>query len=77
MFGGDDSTPIPFITGFAGSPPIAILQIDAHIDWRDTIRGERYGYSSTMRRASEQSHVWRIVQAGMRGLGSARRSGSG
>ncbi len=72
MFGGDDSTPIPFITGFAGSPPIAILQIDAHIDWRDTIRGERYGYSSTMRRASEQSHVWRIVQAGMRGLGSAR-----
>lgn len=72
MFGGDDSTPIPFIAGFAGGPPITILQIDAHIDWRDERYGERKGFSSTMRRASEQPHVWRIVQAGARGLGSAR-----
>ena len=72
MFGGDDSTPIPFIAGFAGGPPLTILQIDAHIDWRDERHGERLGFSSTMRRASEQSHVWRIVQAGARGLGSAR-----
>ena len=72
MFGGDDSTPIPFISGFAGSPPITILQIDAHIDWRDERHGERLGFSSTMRRASEQPHVWRIVQAGSRGIGSAR-----
>ncbi len=72
MFGGDDSTPIPFIAGFAGSPPITILQIDAHIDWREERYGERFGFSSTMRRASEQPHVWRIVQAGARGIGSAR-----
>ncbi len=72
MFGGDDSTPIPFIAAFAGGPPLTILQIDAHIDWRDERYGERHGFSSTMRRASEQSHVWRIVQAGARGLGSAR-----
>jgi agmatinase len=72
MFGGDDSTPIPFIAGFSGSAPITILQIDAHIDWREERYGERFGYSSTMRRASEQPHVWRIVQAGARGLGSAR-----
>ncbi len=72
MFGGDDSTPIPFIAGFAGGPPLTILQIDAHIDWRDERYGERNGFSSTMRRASEQPHVWRIVQAGARGLGSAR-----
>lgn len=73
MFGGDDSTPIPFIAGFAGSASIAILQIDAHIDWRDERYGERMGFSSTMRRASEQPHVWRIVQAGARGLGSAKQ----
>lgn len=72
MFGGDDSTPIPFIEAFSGQPPIVILQIDAHIDWRDERYGERHGFSSTMRRASEQQHVWRIVQAGARGLGSAR-----
>lgn len=72
MFGGDDSTPIPFIAGYAGSSPVAILQIDAHIDWREERFGETQGFSSTMRRASQQPHVWRIVQAGMRGLGSAR-----
>ena len=72
MFGGDDSVPIPFIQAFAGGPPITILQIDAHIDWRHERYGETMGFSSTMRRASGQSHVWRIVQAGARGLGSAR-----
>jgi agmatinase len=72
MFGGDDSTPVPFVAGFSGSPPLTILQIDAHIDWRDERYGEKFGFSSTMRRASEQAHVWRIVQAGARGLGSAR-----
>jgi agmatinase len=72
MFGGDDSTPIPFLNGFAEGPAVTILQIDAHIDWRDEREGERFGFSSTMRRASEMEHVWRIVQAGARGLGSAR-----
>jgi agmatinase len=74
MFGGDDSTPIPFIAGFSGSSPVTVLQIDAHIDWREERYGEKFGFSSTMRRASEQSHVWRIVQAGARGLGSAREA---
>jgi agmatinase len=73
MFGGDDSTPIPFLAGFAGGPAITVLQIDAHIDWRHERFGETLGFSSTMRRASEMSHVWRIVQAGAHGLGSARR----
>ncbi|MDE2383554.1 MAG: arginase family protein [Alphaproteobacteria bacterium] len=72
MFGGDDSVPIPFIEAFSGGPPVMILQIDAHIDWRDERYGERMGFSSTMRRASECAHVWRMVQVGARGMGSAR-----
>jgi len=72
MFGGDDSVPIPFIAAFSEQPAIVILQIDAHIDWRQERYGESMGFSSTMRRASEHDHVWRIVQAGARGLGSAR-----
>ena len=32
----------------------------------------RDGYSSAMRRASEMGHVERIVQVGLRGVGSAR-----
>ena len=73
MIGGDDSTPIPFIEGLAALGPLTIVQVDAHIDWREERRGEPLGYSSTMRRASEMDHVERIVQVGMRGLGSARR----
>ncbi len=72
MFGGDDSTPIPFLNAFSGGSPITVLQIDAHIDWREEREKERMGYSSTMRRASEMEHVWRIVQAGAHGIGSAR-----
>jgi agmatinase len=72
LFGGDDSVPIPFISGFSNANAITVLQIDAHIDWRHEREKETQGFSSTMRRASEQPHVWRIVQAGARGLGSAR-----
>jgi agmatinase len=73
MIGGDDSTPIPFIQALDMHGPLTILQIDAHIDWRNMRLGEKLGFSSTMRRASEMAHVARIVQAGIRGLGSARR----
>jgi len=72
MIGGDDSVPIPFLAGFAEHGPITIVQVDAHIDWRQEREGERFGYSSTMRRASEMAHVERIIQVGIRGLGSAR-----
>jgi agmatinase len=48
-----------------------ILQIDAHIDWREIHMGERMGLSSTMRRASEMPHIERIIQVGARGIGSA------
>lgn len=72
MIGGDDSTPIPFIEALAPRGPLTIVQIDAHIDWRDQRRSEKLGYSSTMRRASEFSHVERIIQIGISGVGSAR-----
>ncbi len=72
LLGGDDSAPIPMLAGFAGTAPIDILQIDAHIDWRDSVGGEPNGYSSTMKRASEHPAVRSITQVGMRGVGSAR-----
>jgi agmatinase len=49
-----------------------VLQVDAHLDFRDEVDGHREGYSSPMRRASEMEHVARIVQVGLRGVGSAR-----
>jgi agmatinase len=72
MIGGDDSVPVPFLRAFAEEGPVDVLQIDAHIDWRDSLGGVRDGYSSTMRRASELPFVRSITQVGMRGVGSAR-----
>ena len=74
LIGGDDSVPIPMFEAFAGRGEFTILQVDAHIDWRDEVDGERYGLSSNMRRASEMPHVTRIIQAGQRAIGSARAS---
>ncbi len=77
LIGGDDSLPIPMlqalgdVAGEVGRR-VTILQIDAHIDWRDEVQGEGSGLSSTMRRASEMGHVERIIQVGQRGIGSAR-----
>ncbi|MFW5679632.1 MAG: arginase family protein [Pseudomonadota bacterium] len=73
ILGGDDSVPIPALAAFADQP-LTVVQIDAHIDWRDEIDGERFGFSSTMRRASEMSHVEALVQVGARGPGSAREA---
>lgn len=72
--GGDDSVPIPILRGFAGRGPLTVLQVDAHLDFRDEVDGVREGYSSPMRRASEMPHVDRIIQVGLRGVGSARPS---
>ena len=73
VIGGDDSVPIPMLEAFgARDRPITVVQIDAHIDWRDVLEGERMGLSSTMRRASEMDHVAGIIQIGQRGTGTAR-----
>jgi len=72
VIGGDDSVPIPVLRAYQGRGPLTILQLDAHIDWRDRVGDETLGLSSNMRRASEMGWVERIVQVGARGLGSAR-----
>lgn len=73
IIGGDHSIPIPVLRAYDGeSEPITIIQIDAHMDWRDEVNGVREGYSSPMRRLSEMGHVGRFFQIGLRGQGSAR-----
>jgi agmatinase len=75
LIGGDDSLPIPMLEAYAArGRQFTILQIDAHIDWRDEVQGERLGLSSTMRRASEMGHIGAMVQVGCRGIGSARET---
>ena len=72
VLGGDDSVPIPFFRAYQGYGPLTIVQIDAHLDWRHEVNGVTDGPSSTMRRASEMPWIGRLIQVGMRGVGSAR-----
>lgn len=72
VLGGDDSVPIPILRAYDGGARLTVLQVDAHLDFRDEIGGVRDGYSSPMRRAAEMDQVERIVQVGLRGVGSAR-----
>lgn len=72
VIGGDDSIPIPVLQAYQDHAPLTLVQIDAHIDWREEVEGERFGLSSTMRRASEMAWVERIIQVGARATGSAR-----
>lgn len=72
VLGGDDSIPIPMLQALAETGQhYTVLQIDAHIDWRQSHMDEPLGLSSTMRRASEMAHIDRIIQVGARGIGSA------
>ncbi len=73
VLGGDDSVPIPVFRAYQDHGPLTLIQIDAHLDWRHEINGITEGPSSTMRRASEMPWINRLIQVGMRGVGSARQ----
>lgn len=70
VLGGDDSVPIPVAAGFEGHGPLTVVQLDAHVDWADAVRGETHGYGSPMRRVAAMPWVTGMIQFGIRGLGS-------
>ena len=69
--GGDDGITNPVVRGLDAAGSVALIQIDAHLDWKDERYGEKDGYSSPMRRASELAHVSSIHQIGIRSFGSS------
>lgn len=73
VMGGDHSTPIPIFKALAAlGKPITLIQVDAHLDWRQEINGVSEGLSSPIRRASEMDHIGEIFQIGLRASGSGR-----
>jgi agmatinase len=72
ILGGDHAIPIPVFRAYEGRGPITLVQVDAHVDWRDVFHGVSDGLSSVIRRASELKHVDEIYQIGLRSAGSAR-----
>ncbi len=71
--GGDHGVPIPVLRALeVFDTKVTLVHVDAHLDWRDEFNGEKEGYSSPIRRASEMPWIDNIVQIGLRGVGSAR-----
>ncbi len=71
--GGDHGISIPVMRALeVYETPITLVHVDAHLDWRHEVNGETEGYSSPIRRASQMPWIDKIVQIGMRGIGSAR-----
>jgi agmatinase len=71
ILGGDDSVSIPPILALEPLKKVHILQIDAHLDWKDHVGEEKFGRSNVMKRASECEWVEGITQIGLRGLGTS------
>ena len=72
VLGGDHGVPIPVFRALDTLAPVTLVQIDAHVDWRDHMNGHDQGLSSPIRRASEMDHFGEIYQIGLRAAGSGR-----
>lgn len=73
VLGGGHEITIPILRAYEGQEPMYMIQIDAHLDWRDEVNGVQDGLSSPMRRASEMPWISGMAQVGIRGVGSARQ----
>ena len=73
VLGGDHGVPIPVFRALDSLAPVTLVQVDAHVDWRDHMNGVHEGLSSPIRRASEMDHIGEIYQIGLRAAGSGRR----
>lgn len=71
VIGGDHSTTIPVVRALDRYNDVCIIQFDAHLDWTDSYGEFTCSHSSPMRRSSELPHVGKMMQIGLRGLGSS------
>lgn len=75
IMGGDHSITIPIGRALEClDSEICIVHFDAHLDWTDHVGPQQYGNGSPMRRLSEMDHIGPMIQIGLRGLGSSKRS---
>ena len=68
ILGGDHSISYPVVKAFSSLEDVAILHLDAHLDFRDELLGVRLAHGSPLRRLSELPFVTSAVAIGLRGL---------
>ncbi|MBR1805719.1 MAG: agmatinase [Selenomonadaceae bacterium] len=74
IMGGDHSITIPVARALDCFDDVTVIQFDAHLDWTFAAGGQKFSNGSPMRRMSEMSHIGKMFQIGIRGLGSSRKS---
>jgi agmatinase len=72
VIGGDDSIPPMVARALAERHRFHVVTVDAHLDFRDEVDGERDGRSSPARRILELPGVLSLTQIGLRGIGGSR-----
>ncbi len=71
LVGGDHSVTFPNVCAFSRFGPLDIVHIDAHMDWRDSIDGVKFGNASPLRRSKELPFVRNLVHLGIRDIRSS------
>jgi len=68
ILGGDHSITFPVVRAFQKIKPLHLVQLDAHLDYNDSVKGVKLANGSPVKRISELKFVGEIVQIGMRGI---------
>lgn len=68
ILGGDHSITFPVVRPFANYRPLHVIQLDAHLDYNDSIEGVLLANGNPIKRVSELAFVGDIIQIGMRGI---------
>ena len=66
--GGDHSITFPLVRAFDDHQHLGVIQLDAHLDFADTVQGVRLNSSTPLRRVSELPFVGSMAVIGLRGL---------
>jgi agmatinase len=68
ILGGDHSITFPVVRAFKNYHPLHLIQVDAHLDYNDSVEGVVLANGSPIKRVSELDFIGKIIQIGMRGI---------
>lgn len=68
ILGGDHSITFPVVRAFRKYKPLHLVQLDAHLDYNNSIEGVLLANGNPIKRVSELDFVGEIIQIGMRGI---------
>src|SRR3990170_8732246 len=67
VIGGEHTVTVGAVSALADRHPgLAVVVLDAHLDLRDEIEGQRYSHATTIRRIADRIGVERIAALGVR-----------